>query len=95
MFGVIPGPIDILAIHDPCLARVQFELAGVEPLPDAIKHIFRLPLALAVKHPIVGIPGIPDAGQMPCHPQIKCIVQKQIGQDLDLPRFRGVLSVWD
>jgi hypothetical protein len=71
-FGVIPGPINILAIHDPCLARVQFELAGVEPLPDVIKHKFRLPLALAVKHRIV---GIPDAGQMPCHPQIKCIVR--------------------
>ena len=29
--GVIPGPIDILAIHDPCLARMQFEPAGLEP----------------------------------------------------------------
>jgi hypothetical protein len=29
--GVITGPIDILAIHDPCLARMQFEPAGLEP----------------------------------------------------------------
>jgi hypothetical protein len=76
---------------------VQFELAGVEPLPDAIKHIFRLPLALAVKHRIVGIPGIPDAGQMPLHPQIKCIVQKQIGQDRrhDTPLRRAFVASED
>ena len=79
--GVIPGPIDILAIHDPCLARMQFELAGLEPFPHAIKHVICLPSALAMKHRIVGIPGKPDAGQMPRDPQIKCIVQKQIGQD--------------
>ena len=29
--GVIPGPIDILAIHDPCLARMLFEPVGLEP----------------------------------------------------------------
>jgi hypothetical protein len=33
---------------------MQFELAGSEPLPDAIKHVFCLALALAVKHRIVG-----------------------------------------
>jgi hypothetical protein len=46
--GVIPGPIDVLAIHDPCFARMQFELAGLEPFPDPVKHVFRLPFALAV-----------------------------------------------
>ena len=50
---------------------MQFEFAGPEPFPDTMKHIFRLALALAVKHRIVGIPGKPDAGQMPRHPQIK------------------------
>ncbi len=59
---------------------MQFELAGLEPLPDAIKHIFRLALALAVKHRIVGVSGIPNAGQMPRHPKIKRIVLKQVGQ---------------
>jgi hypothetical protein len=47
---------------------MQFEFAGPEPFLDAIKHIFRLALALAVKHSIVGIPGKPDTGQMSCHP---------------------------
>jgi hypothetical protein len=56
-------------------------LAGLQPFPDPVKHVFRLPFALAVKHRIVGIPGKPDAWQMPCHPQIKRIVQEQIGQD--------------
>ena len=79
--GVFAEPIDVLAIHDPCLARMQFELAGMEPLPDAIKHVFRLPSALAVKHRVIRVPGEPDARQMPRHPQIKRIVQKQIRQD--------------
>ena len=78
---MISGPIDVLAVHDPCLGRMQFELAGLEPFPDAIKHVFCLPFALAVKHRIVGIPGKPDAWQMPRDPQIKRIMQKQIGQD--------------
>jgi hypothetical protein len=44
----------------------------VEPFSDASKHVFRLPFALTVKHRIVGIPGKPDARQMPRDPQIKC-----------------------
>jgi hypothetical protein len=74
------------------LLGCRFELAGLEPFPDAIKHVVCLRSALAMKRRIV---GKSDAEQMPRDPQIKCIVQKQIGQDLDLPRFRGVLSVWD
>ena len=81
MSGFVLGPIDVLAIHDPCLARMQFEIAGLEPFPDAIKHVFRLSSALAVKHGVVGVPGEPDAGQMPRHPEIERIVQEQIGQD--------------
>jgi hypothetical protein len=69
-------PIDVLAIHNPCLARMQFEPAGLEPLPDTIKHIFCLALALAVKHRIISVSGIPNAGEMSCHPQIKRVVQK-------------------
>ena len=45
--GVILGPIDVLAIHDACLARMQFEFAGLEPVPDAFKHVIRLPFAPA------------------------------------------------
>jgi hypothetical protein len=40
-----------------------------------------LALALAVKHCIVGVSGIPNAGQMPRHPKIKRVVQKQVGQE--------------
>jgi hypothetical protein len=34
-----------------------------------------------VKHRVVGVSGIPNAGQMPRHPKIKRVVQKQIGQE--------------
>ena len=81
MSGVLLGPIDVLAVHDPCLARMQFEIAGPKPLPDAVKHVFRLASALAVKHGVVGVPGEPDAGQMPRHPEIERVVQEQVGQD--------------
>ena len=47
---------------------MKFETAGLEPLPDAIKHVFRLASALAVKHGVVGVPGEPDAGKTPRHP---------------------------
>ena len=100
--------IDVLAIHDPCLARMKFEIAGLEPFPDAIKHVFRLASALAVKHGVVGVPGEPNAGQMPRHPEIERVMQEQIGQDrrndaalrralvrapeAALPRFASALS---
>ena len=29
--GICFGPIDVLTIHDPCLARMQFEIAGLKP----------------------------------------------------------------
>ena len=73
--------IDVLAIHDPCLARMQFEIAGLEPFPDAIKHVFRLASALAVKHGVIGVSGEPNAGKMPRHPEIERVMQEQIGQD--------------
>ena len=60
---------------------MQFEFAGPEPFPDAIKHVFRLASALAVKHGVVGVPGEPNAGQMPRHPEIERVMQEQIGQD--------------
>ena len=60
---------------------MKFEIAGLEPFPDAIKHVFRLASALAVKHGVVGVPGEPNAGQMPRHPEIERVMQEQIGQD--------------
>jgi hypothetical protein len=53
---------------------MQFEIAGLEPSSDALKHIFRLASALAVKHGVIGVPGEPDARQMPRHPEIERIV---------------------
>ena len=63
------------------LAWMQFEIAGLKPFPDALKHVFRLSSALSVKHGVVGVPGEPDAGQMPRHPEIERVMQEQIGQD--------------
>ena len=60
---------------------MRFEIAGLEPFSDALKHVFRLSSALAVKHGVVGIPGKPDAGQMSRHPKIERVMQEQIGQD--------------
>jgi hypothetical protein len=34
-----------------------------------------------VKHGVVGVPGKPDAGQMPRHPEIERVMEEQIGQD--------------
>ena len=63
------------------LLGLKFEIAGLEPFPDAIKHVFRLAWVLAVKHGVVGVPGEPNAGQMPRHPEIERVMQEQIGQD--------------
>ena len=58
------------------------ELAGLEPFPDALKHVFRLSSsALAVKHGVIGVPGESDARQMQRYPEIERVVQEQIGQD--------------
>jgi hypothetical protein len=44
---------DVLAIHDPCFARMQFEIGG----PEAVSGgVFRLASALSVKHSVIGVP---------------------------------------
>ena len=60
---------------------MQFEIAGLKPFPDALEHVFRLSSALAVKHGVIGVPGKPDAGKMPRHPEIEREMQEEIGQD--------------
>jgi hypothetical protein len=35
------------------------EIAALKPLPDAVKHVFRLASALAVKHGVIGVSGEP------------------------------------
>ena len=62
-------------------ATRRFRIAGPKPFPDALKHVFRLSSALAVKHGVVGVPGEPDAGQMPRHPKVERVMQEQVGQD--------------
>jgi hypothetical protein len=44
-----------------------------------------------VKHGVVGVPGEPNAGQMPRHPEIERVMQEQIGQD----RRNGSLNAKD
>src|SRR5215468_11054397 len=71
--GVILGSIDVLAVHDPCFAWMQFELARLEPFSNAIKHVFCLPFTFTMEHSIVSVSGEPDARQMPHDPHIKRI----------------------
>ena len=59
---VILRTIDVLAIHDPCLGRMQFEAALSEAFLNSLQHELRLPMAPAVENRIIGITAKPHAG---------------------------------
>lgn len=78
--GMILSTIDILAIHDTCLARMQLESAFPKALVDPLQDEPRLRSALAMNNRIVGVSAKPNAPQMAIHPLVEGIVQEQVRQ---------------
>ena len=72
--------IDILAVHDPCLVRMQFEAAFSEAFVNSPQHELRLRLTLAVDDRIIGVAAEPHARQSAIDPDAKSIVQEQIAR---------------
>lgn len=79
-FEMILLAIDILAVHDPCLVRMQFEAAFSEAFVNSPQHELRLRLTLAVDDRIIGVAPEPHARQSAIDPDVKSIVQEQICQ---------------
>lgn len=74
-------PVDVLAVDDPCLARMQFEPALAEPLADPVQRQLCLSQALAMDYPVIGgITAEPYAAEVAGDPNIESVVQEQIGQ---------------
>ncbi len=72
--------IDVLAVNDPCLTRMQFESAFTETRAYSAQCQLGLRQALAVDHPVIGVAAEPYTGEIPGDPNIKGVVQEQVGQ---------------
>ncbi len=72
--------VGILAIDHFRLLRMQFQPTLLQPCRYFDTHQFRFPLCSAMDDDIVRVPLERQMRPVPAHPQIKGVVQKQIGQ---------------
>src|SRR6266542_3554731 len=77
---VLPTPIIVLAVDDPGLHRMKLQTALRKPISDGCQHQLGLPPAPAMHDGVVRVALERDARIVPLHPQIKRVVEKQVGQ---------------
>lgn len=70
----------VLAVHHSCFLRMQCQSACREPVPHGIEQGSNSPLTLAMTNNIVCIALKYDVRMISAHPDIKRIVQIQVGQ---------------
>ena len=76
-----PGPVRVLAEHDPGLLGVKLQTQGLEPLGDPGPQLAGLVLAVAVDHDVIRV-ALERAGRvLPVHPAVERVVHEQVGQD--------------
>lgn len=71
----------ILAVNDPRFRRMQFQAALCEPSLERFANALRLHLIPAMYQPAIRTPTPPRSGERPGHPEVKCVVHKEIGED--------------
>ena len=76
-----PAPVVVLAIHDLGLDRVQLQPDLSQPVRDRRLYLLSLPQRGRVHDHVIDIPFEADAGELPGHPRIERVMQKQVGQD--------------
>ncbi len=81
----IPASI-ILAVNDPCLRRMQFQAALRQPSLERFANALRLHLIPAMYQPVIRIPTPPQSGERPRHPEVKCVVHQEVGEESGSPR---------
>src|SRR5829696_3475968 len=72
--GEVAAPVDILAVDDLRLLRMQHQLAGREAVGNRTPECPRLLGALAVTDDVVRVPLERDAREGPRHPRIERVM---------------------
>ena len=80
LIGVPSLPQIILAIDDPRLLRMEFQSTVQQPLCNCLPNRLGLPFRSTVHDDIIGVPLEWKTRIVRRHPSVKCIMQKQIGQ---------------
>jgi len=80
---VFPGPAIFLAVDNPSLRRMKLQTALHKATTDSVQHLTSLLLSPAMDEDIVRISFESNAREVPQHPEIERIVQKEIGLATD------------
>src|SRR5262245_35750001 len=76
---IIPRPAISFAVHNPSLHGMKRQMALFKAATDGIQHLTSFLLCPAMDDGIVRIPLESDARELPLHPAIERVVQKEIG----------------
>src|SRR5215469_9811242 len=87
--GKVAAPVDILAVDDLRLIRMQHQLAGRQAVGNCAPECRRLFGALAVTNDVVRIPLEQDVRKFSRHPRVERIMQEEVCQKRrDYPALR-------
>src|SRR6267143_613546 len=76
--GKVAAPVDILAVDDLRLLRMQHQLAGRQAVGNRAPECPRLPGALAMTNDVVRVPLERDVRKPPRHPRVERVMQEQV-----------------
>src|ERR1700746_22016 len=74
--GKVGAPVDILAVDDLRLLRMQHQLAGRQAVGNRAPECPRLLGALAMTNDVVRVPFEQDVRKLPRHPHVECGMQE-------------------
>ena len=77
---MIVTPVDVPAVDDARLVRMQFQTDRRQPLREASPNLTGLLLACAVDHRIIAVAFEGDRRELPDQPHVERVVQIQIRQ---------------
>src|SRR6201987_5640072 len=87
--GKVAAPVDILAVDDLRLLRMQQQLAGRQAVGNRAPECSRLLGALAMTNDVVPVPLEQDVRKVPRHPRVERVMQEEICQQgRDHPALR-------
>src|SRR5215472_1942309 len=76
--GQVAAPVDILAVDDLRLLRMQHQLAGRQAVGNRAPECPRLLGAVAMTNDVVRVPLERDVCKSPHHPCVERIMQEQV-----------------
>ena len=78
--GKVATPVDILAVDDLRLLRMQHQLAGRQAVGNRAPECPRLLGALAMTNDVVRVPLEQDVRKVPHHPRVERVMQEEVCQ---------------